>query len=138
MTAAYGSSVSFGSRVRSKSIVHNTYTGRRIIFHSKPTPIHEPVHKYDFNCSYSIRHFSRFTQEVSKELIDSLSQKFSYASKKVDLVINGFSPNEVRSHLHICDNSIFNFCIRGLCLGFSITSNVYSLYRFINQLLISS
>ena len=32
MTAEYGSSVSFGSRVRSKFIGYNTYTGRRSIF----------------------------------------------------------------------------------------------------------
>ena len=32
MNAAYGSSGSFGSRVRSKYIGHNTYTGRRSNF----------------------------------------------------------------------------------------------------------
>ena len=45
MTAAYGSSGPFGSRVRSKYIGHNTYTGRRSNLRSKPTPIHGPVHK---------------------------------------------------------------------------------------------
>ena len=45
MNSEYGSSVSFGSRVRSKYIGHNTYTGRRSNFRSKPTPIHGPFHK---------------------------------------------------------------------------------------------
>ena len=49
MTGANGSSGSFGSRVSSKSIGYNTYTGRRGNFHSKPTSIHGPIHKYDFN-----------------------------------------------------------------------------------------
>ena len=49
MTSAYGSSWSFGSKVRSKSIGHKTYIGRRSNFSSKPTPIHGPVHKYDLN-----------------------------------------------------------------------------------------
>ena len=39
MNAGYGSSISFGSIVRSKYIVHNTYTGRRSNFRSKTTPI---------------------------------------------------------------------------------------------------
>ena len=34
-TSAYGSSGLFGSRVRSKSIGHNTYTGRRINLRQK-------------------------------------------------------------------------------------------------------
>ena len=34
INAAYDSSGSFGSRYVSKCIVHNTYTGRRINFHS--------------------------------------------------------------------------------------------------------
>ena len=41
--SAYGSSGSFGSRVRSKYIGHNTCTGRKSDFRSKPTPIHGPV-----------------------------------------------------------------------------------------------
>ena len=45
MNAAFGSSGSFGSRFRSKCIVHNIYTGRRSNFCSKPTPINVPVHK---------------------------------------------------------------------------------------------
>ena len=65
MISAYGLSVSFGYRVSSKSIGHNTYTGRRSNFCSKPTPIHEPVHKYNLNCSYSRSHFSRLPQAVS-------------------------------------------------------------------------
>ena len=52
MSSAYGSSGSFGSRVSSKYIGHNTYTGKRSNFCSKPTPIHGPVHKYDLNYSY--------------------------------------------------------------------------------------
>ena len=43
LISACGSSGSFGSRVRSKYIGHNTYTGRRINFCSKTTPIHGPV-----------------------------------------------------------------------------------------------
>ena len=49
MTSEYGLSGSFGSRVRSKYIGHITYTGRRINFRLKPTPIHGPIHKYDLN-----------------------------------------------------------------------------------------
>ena len=51
MTFAYGSPGSFRSRVRYKSIGHNTYTGRRFNFCSKPIPIHGPVHGSDLNCS---------------------------------------------------------------------------------------
>ena len=69
MTYTYGSSGSFGSRVRSKSIGNNTYTGRRNNFRSKPTPIHGLVQKYDLNYSYSRSHFSRLPQAVSKKLI---------------------------------------------------------------------
>ena len=47
MNAAYGSSGSFGSIVRSKYIGHITHTRRRINLHSKPKPINGPVHKYD-------------------------------------------------------------------------------------------
>ena len=36
MNAAYGSSGSFGSKVRWNSIGHNTYTGRRSNLSSKP------------------------------------------------------------------------------------------------------
>ena len=75
MISAYGSSGSFGSRVWSKSIGHNTYKGRRITFRSKPTPINAPVHKSDFNHSYSISHFSRLPQAVAKTVIYLLSQK---------------------------------------------------------------
>ena len=39
MTATYGSSGSFGSRLRSKFIGHNKYTGRKINFGSKPTQL---------------------------------------------------------------------------------------------------
>ena len=40
MNSVYGSLVSFGSIVRSKSIGHNIYTGRRSSFRSEPTSIH--------------------------------------------------------------------------------------------------
>ena len=64
---AYGSSGSFGSRVRSKSIGNKNYTGRRSNFRSKTTPIHGPVHKYYLNYSYSRSHFSRLPQAVAKK-----------------------------------------------------------------------
>ena len=51
MIYAYGSSGSFGFILRSKSIGHNTYAGRRNYFRSKLTPIHGPVQKSDFNHS---------------------------------------------------------------------------------------
>ena len=57
MNYAYGLSGSFGSIVRSKSIVHNTYTGIRSNFRSRPTPIHGPVHKSDLSYSYSTSNF---------------------------------------------------------------------------------
>ena len=75
MIFAYGSSGLFGSRVRSKYIKHNTYTGRISNFHSKSTPIHGPFHKSDLNYSYSRSHFSRLPQAVAKKLIYRLSQK---------------------------------------------------------------
>ena len=67
MTDAYGSSVWFVSRVRSKNIVHNTYTGRRSNFCSKPAPINGPVHKYDLNYWYLRSHFSPLPQAVAKK-----------------------------------------------------------------------
>ena len=48
----------------------------------------------------------------------------------IDPVINGFSPNEVKIHFHICDHSIIAFGIRGLCLGFPNTSYVDDVDRF--------
>ena len=93
----------------SKYIGNNTYTGRRSNFRSKPTPIHVSVHKYYLNCSYSRSHLSRLPQLVSKETMNSLSQKVSYAYMIIDTVIDGFSPNEVKIHLHICSHSIINF-----------------------------
>ena len=51
----------------------------------------------------------------------------------IDPVIDGFSPNEVRRHLQICDNSIITFGQIGLCLGFSNPSCVNSLDRFIKS-----
>ena len=82
------------------------------------------------NYSYSISHFSWLTQAVAKNIIYHLFQKVSCVSKISDPVINGFSPHEVRIHLHICDYSIIAFGIRVLCVGFSKTSYVRSLYRF--------
>ena len=58
-------------------------------------------------------------------------QEVSYASKRIYPVIDGFSPNDASSHLHTCDNSIFTFGIREWFIGFSNTSHVYSLDRFI-------
>ena len=130
MNAAYGSSGSVVSRERSKSIVHNTYTGIIISLRSKPTPEHGPVHKSDLNYSYLISHFSLLPQVVDKELINRFYQKVSYVYMKFYPVINGFSTIEVISNLHIWDNSITTFDIRGLSLGFSNTSHIYSLERF--------
>ena len=130
MTPVYGSSGSFGSIVRSKSIRHNTYTGIRSNFHSKPTPIRGPVHKSGLNYSYSRSYFSRLPQEVAKKIMYCLSHKFSCASKTIDPVLNRFSPNDVTSHLHICNQSIVTFGIGVLCLEFLSTSHVDSLDRF--------
>ena len=130
MNYAYGSSGSFGSRVRSKSIEYNTYTGRRSNSCSKPTPIHGLVHKFYLNYSYSISHFSWLPQSFYKEIINRLSQKVSYASMKVDLVMNVFSPNEVDCCLHICDLSIITYVKKEFCWGFSNTSRVNSLDSF--------
>ena len=104
MISAYGSSGSFGSRVRYKSIGHNTYTGRRSNFRSKPTPIHGQVKKSDLNYSHSRSHISRLPQAVSKNVINFLSQKVSYASNIIDPFIDGFSPNDESSHFHIYDH----------------------------------
>ena len=109
MNASCGSSGSFGSRVRSKYIVHKPYTGRRSNFCSKTIPIYEPVHKSDLNFSYSISHFSWLPQSVSKGEINCLSQKFSYASMMIDPVINMFIPDELKIYLHIYDNSTVTF-----------------------------
>ena len=51
MTAEYGSSGSFGSKIRSKYIRNITYTGRISTLPSKPTPIHRPVQKSDLDYS---------------------------------------------------------------------------------------
>ena len=118
MTAVYGSSGSFGSRVRSKYIEHNTYTGRRSNLHSKPTPVHGQGYKSNLNYSYSRSHFIQLPQAVAKKLIYHLSQEVSYASNIIDPVINGFSPHAKRGHLHICYHSIVTFGIRRWCLGF--------------------
>ena len=93
MTSVYGSSGSFGSRVSSKYIGNNTYTGRISNFRSKPTPIHGLVHKSYFNYSYWRSYFSRLPQVGAKKLIYRLSKKVSFTSKIIDLVINESSPD---------------------------------------------
>ena len=130
MTDTYGSSGSFGSILRSKSIGNDTYKVRRSNIRSKPTPIHGPVHKSDFNYSYSRSHFSRLPQAVAKIIIYRLSKKFGCTFKIINQFINGFVPNEVSSHLNICNHSIITFGIGGLCLGISNTYHVDSLDRF--------
>ena len=55
---------------------------------SKPTQIHGPVKKIYLNYSYSRSHFSRLPHAVDKKLIYHLSQKVSYAYKKIYPVIN--------------------------------------------------
>ena len=104
MNSAYGSSRSFGSKQRSKYIGHDTYTGRRNNFRSKPTPIHGPIQKSDLNYSYSRSHFSRLPQAVAKKLIHSLSHKVSNTSNIMYPAINIFNPSYESIHLHICDH----------------------------------
>ena len=79
--------------------------------------------------SYSNSHFSPLPKSVSKKLVNCFCRRVSYASLMIDPFIIGFSCNEVKSHLHICDNSIIPFGIRGFYLVFSNTSYVESLYR---------
>ena len=93
MTAAYDSSGYFGSKVRSRSIVHNKYSGRTINFSSKPTSIHGPIRKSILNYSYLRSHFSQLPKAVSKKLIYRLSQKVSYDYKIIDTFINEFITN---------------------------------------------
>ena len=129
INAAYYLSVFYGSMVRSKSIGNNTYTGRRIDFRSKPTPIYW-IDISHYKISYSIIHFSRLPQTFSKGLINRLSQKFIYASMMIDPVINVFSHNLAKIHLQICDHSIITLGKRVFCLGFSNTYHVYILDVF--------
>ena len=103
MNAANRSLGSFGSRVRSKNIGQNTYKGRRSDFHSKPKPIHGPVHKYYLDFSQFRSHFSHLPQAVPKGLTNCLSQIVSYASMIIFLVINGFIPNELKSNFVLED-----------------------------------
>ena len=91
MNAAYGFSGSFWSRVRKKSIVHNTYTGIISNFRSKSTPIHGTVYKYYLKFSYSRSNFSWLPQAVSKGIIKRLSHKVRYADIMINPVINGKS-----------------------------------------------
>ena len=74
MNAVFGSSVYLGWKVRSEFIWHNTYTGRRRKFYSKPTPNHGPVHISKSKISDYRRHFSCLPQTVSKILINHLTQ----------------------------------------------------------------
>ena len=104
MDDTFGSSVVFRSRIRSKCIGHNIFTGIRGNFRKKQTPIYVPVNKTELHFSHSSRHFSLLPQAVSKRLINCLSQKFNYDYMVVDTVINGFIHNEVRSCFHIFDH----------------------------------
>ena len=92
--------------------------------------MHRPVYKPDLKFSYSRRHFSWLPQEVSKRIINFLSQKVSYDSMAVYPIINGFITKEVRIRLYFCDLSIITFGRKTLCLGSSGTSHVDSLDRF--------
>ena len=118
MYAMYGSSGSFWPLVRSNYIVYNIYTGINSNLSSKATSIHGPAHKSDLNYLYSRSHFSQLPQVSSKDIINRLYHKYNYTSTKIDPVINEFSPNEVKSHLHIFDHSSVNIGIRGFCIGF--------------------
>ena len=109
---AYGSSGSFGSILRSKSIGHNTYTDRRSNLRSKPSQIYGPVHKIYLNYSYSRSHLRWLPHAVTKETSNCLSQKVRYNFMMIDPLINGFITNEVKIHLHIYDNPIVIFCVR--------------------------
>ena len=70
------------------------------------------------------------TKKLLKNLLFVNSQKVRYASMEIDIVIIGFSPNEVKRHRQKCDNSIVTFGIRRFCLRFSNTSHVESLDGF--------
>ena len=59
--------------------------------------------------------------------------KFIVCLKIIDPVLNVFSPNYVSSYFHIYDHSIVIFGIREECIGFSKTSRVDSLDRFIRS-----
>ena len=76
------------------------------------------------------RHFSWLPQAVSKEIINRFSNKVIHDSMKIDPVIYGFSPNEVRIYFHIFHHSIFTFGIRGFYLGLPNTSHRDSLDFF--------
>ena len=114
MNAAYGSSGSFGSIVRSKSMGYNTYTGRIRNFSSNPSIIHVPIYKSYLSFSYLKIHFTWLSKSFSIGIIIVLHQKVSYAYTTIDKFINIVSLNEIKFHLQIFDNSIINFCIRGL------------------------
>ena len=63
-----------------------------------------------------------------------MSQKVSYASKRIYPVIYEFSPNDELSNFHICDSSIVTFRIRKN-IGLYNTYHVDSLNRFIRSVL---
>ena len=124
MTTEYGSSESFLSRVRYKSIGNNKYTGRISYFCLETTPIDVTVQRYDSNYSYTRSHSSKLSQSVANKLVHCLTQKLSYDFRIIYLVINLFSPIVVRSHLHMCCHSIVTFGIREFCLRLFNTSHV--------------
>ena len=109
MNNVLGSSGYVVSRDKSKCIVHNTYTDRRINPRLKPTPIHGPFNKSIIKCSYYKRHFHQLSQSVSKRLDGFLSQRLNYDYIIIDPIVTRFSPNALRSHIHIFDHSIITF-----------------------------
>ena len=92
MNAVFGSSVYLGLKVRSEFIWHNTYTGRRRNFHSKPTSNHGQVHISKSNILDYRRHFSCLPQTFYKILINHLTQNVRYYFMVISSVISGFSP----------------------------------------------
>ena len=106
MNAVFGWSVSFGSKIRSKLICRNTYTGRRSNMYSKLTPIHGPMHNIEINLSYYRRNFSQLLRAVFKTFINSFSHQFSHSSATINPVITCFSTYEKISQLKICYHSI--------------------------------
>ena len=115
INSEFGSSGYFGSRVSSKFSGHNNYINRRRKLCSKLPPIHGPVQKSEFKFSSSIKHSSCLTQEVSKRIIDFLSQNVIYSSIIIDPVISSFNLDQERSHMDTCDKLIITFGERGFC-----------------------
>ena len=67
MISAYGLSGSFGSRIRYKSIGHNTYPCIRGNLRLEPIPFHGTLHKSDPNYLYWRNQLIRLPEAVSKE-----------------------------------------------------------------------